>query len=120
MTVGTLSRRDVLKEGRADYGERFCRHCRQNWCRAMAAGLVPGTWRARLQFAKIFPDDTIVAALSQQLSSSHSVELSSSNNPMILVQVSHIWRGSIAYTFMPESATSRRSKADMREPRGGN
>ena len=110
----------MLKEGRADYGDEILP--------TLSAKLVPRHGRgprarnlaSTTHFAKIFPDDTIVAALSQQLSWSHSVELSSSNNPMILVQVSHIWRGSIAYTFMPESATSRRSKADMREPRGGN
>ena len=69
--VGRRIQRDVLKDGRADYGEQIVSTLSTQLVRKYGQGFGLRSLRRMVQFAEAFPDEPIVATLSQQSSWSH-------------------------------------------------
>lgn len=73
--IGRRIREDVLDESRADYGQQIVQTASSQLTEEFGKGFsTKSLWRM-VQFAEVFPDTEIVAALSRQLSWSHFVEL---------------------------------------------
>jgi predicted nuclease of restriction endonuclease-like (RecB) superfamily len=73
--VGDRIRREVLKNGRADYGEQIVSTLSTQLVRDFGQGFGLRSLRRMVQFAEAFPDSHAVTALSQELSWSHFVEI---------------------------------------------
>ena len=73
--VGQRIRKDILKEKRADYGERILPTLSAKLEVEFGQGFNEKSLRRMVQFAEIFRDEQIVATLSRQLGWSHFVEI---------------------------------------------
>lgn len=74
-SIGDRIRRDILKESRADYGEQIVAALSQQLTAEYGNGYSRAALWRMIQFADVFPDQQIVAALSRQLGWSHFVEI---------------------------------------------
>jgi predicted nuclease of restriction endonuclease-like (RecB) superfamily len=81
-SVGRRIRRDILKEKRAEYGERIVSAVGRQLGMEFGRGFSEKNLRRMVQFATVFPDKRIVAALLRQLSWSHFVLLIPVNDPI--------------------------------------
>jgi len=73
--IGKRIREDVLANERANYGEEIVSTLSRQLAAEYGRGFSRPNLFRMLRFAEVFPDERIVAALSQQLSWSHFVEL---------------------------------------------
>ena len=73
--VGQRIHKDVLKERRAEYGEQILPALSANLVAEFGPGFNEKSLRRMVQFAKLFPEERIVATLSRQLGWSHFVEI---------------------------------------------
>ncbi len=73
--VGMRIRRELLNETRADYGERIVATVSRQLVAEYGKGFAEKSVRRMIQFAEVFPEEQIVATLSQHLSWSHFVEI---------------------------------------------
>lgn len=69
--IGQRLRRDILKEKRAEYGERIVAALGRQLEREFGRGYGEKNLRRMIQFATVFPDEKIVAALRRQLGWTH-------------------------------------------------
>ena len=80
--VGLRIRGEVLKETRASYGERIVATMSRQLVSEYGKGFTEKSLRRMIQFAEAFPDEPIVATLSQHLSWSHFVEILPFKKPL--------------------------------------
>lgn len=80
--VGLRIRSEVLKETRASYGERIVATVSRQLVSEYGKGFTEKSLRRMIQFAEAFPDEPVVAALSQHLSWSHFVEILPLKKPL--------------------------------------
>ena len=73
--IGQRIRQDILKDRRADYGERIVVSLSRQLEKEFGRGFAEKNLRRMVQFAELFPDSKIVAALLRQLSWTHFVLL---------------------------------------------
>jgi predicted nuclease of restriction endonuclease-like (RecB) superfamily len=73
--VGQRVQREVLKNERAEYGEQIVSTLSTQLVAEYGQAFGERSLRRMVQFAEVFPDETIVATLSQQLSWSHFIEI---------------------------------------------
>jgi predicted nuclease of restriction endonuclease-like (RecB) superfamily len=73
--VGRRSLVEILREDRAAYGEEIVATVSRQLAAEYGRGFAEKSLRRMIQFARVFPDREIVAALSRELSWSHFVEL---------------------------------------------
>src|SRR5262249_27010168 len=73
--VGARIRTEVLRDARAAYGEQVIVALAQKLEHDYGRGFSEKTLRRMVQFAEVFPDESIVATLSRQLTWSHFVLL---------------------------------------------
>jgi len=73
--MGERIQREVLKDGRAEYGAHILATLSQELVRDYGKGFNASTLTRMVKFAEAFPDAQIVATLSQELSWSHFVEI---------------------------------------------
>lgn len=73
---------EVLKKKRAGYGEEILATVSQQLTKEYGQGFTISTLSRMLKFAELFPDEQIVATLSQQLSWSHFVEILPLKEPL--------------------------------------
>ncbi len=73
--VGKRIREDVLGNDRADYGKQIVQTLSGKLTAEYGRGFDRSSLSRMMRFAEVFPDERIVAALSQQLSWSHFVEI---------------------------------------------
>jgi predicted nuclease of restriction endonuclease-like (RecB) superfamily len=80
--IGRRIREDVLKNDRAEYGKQIVQTLSAQLTTEYGRGFTEkGLWRM-VQFAEVFSDEQIVAALSRQLSWSHFIELIPLDDPL--------------------------------------
>ena len=80
--VGDRIRRDVLQNERARYGEQILATLSQELISEFGRGFDATNLTRMMKFAESFPDEEIVATLSQQLSWSHFRELLPLEQPL--------------------------------------
>lgn len=80
--VGERIRREVLREGRAEYGEEIVSTLSTQLVRTYGRGFGLRSLRRMLQFAEHFPDEQVVTALSSTLSWSHFIEILPLKQPL--------------------------------------
>ncbi len=80
--VGARIRREVLSDGRAEYGTQILATLSQELVQDYGKGFNPSALTRMVKFSEMFPDENIVATLSQQLSWSHFVELLPLDKPL--------------------------------------
>jgi predicted nuclease of restriction endonuclease-like (RecB) superfamily len=80
--MGQRIQREALEEGRAEYGNQILATLSQELVRDYGKGFNPSALTRMVKFAEAFPDENIVATLSQQLSWSHFVELLPLDKPL--------------------------------------
>lgn len=80
--VGQRMRDEVLNHARADYGQKIVATLSQQLVPLYGRGFTRTALARMIQFAELFPDPSIVASLSQQLSWSHFVELLPLKQPL--------------------------------------
>jgi len=80
--VGQRIRREVLKDGRAEYGEQILPTLSAKLVLDYGQGFSARNLARMVQFSEAFPDEVIVATLSQQLSWSHFVEILPLKQPL--------------------------------------
>ncbi len=80
--IGQRIRSEVLTGRRAEYGEEIVRTLAAHLVRDHGAGFAEKSLRRMVQFAAVFPEESIVATLSRQLSWSHFVLLLPLKNPL--------------------------------------
>jgi predicted nuclease of restriction endonuclease-like (RecB) superfamily len=73
--IGKRIREDVLREKRADYGEKIVQTLSAQLTAEYGRGYGRRNLFQMIRFAEVFPEGEIVAALSRELSWSHIVEL---------------------------------------------
>jgi predicted nuclease of restriction endonuclease-like (RecB) superfamily len=73
--VGKRIRQDILKEDRADYGEKIVSTLSTELVSEFGTGFAEKNLRRMVQFAEVFPDEQIVVTLSRQLGWSHFVAI---------------------------------------------
>jgi len=73
--VGRRIQREVLQDGRAEYGEQIVSTLSTQLSREYGQGFGLRSLRRMVQFADAFPDEKIVATLSRQLGWSHFIEI---------------------------------------------
>jgi hypothetical protein len=73
--VGERVFTDVLRSKRATYGEEIVATVSRQLTADYGRGFAEKSLRRMIQFARLFPDREIVAALSRELSWSHFVEI---------------------------------------------
>ena len=73
--IGRRIQTDVLVEKRADYGLEIVATLSRQLVQHYGRGFAEKSLRRMIQFAAAFPEEPIVATLSQQLSWSHIVEV---------------------------------------------
>src|SRR5271165_1429130 len=69
--IGQRIRRDILKAQRAEYGERIVAALGRQLEQEFGRGYGEKNLRRMIQFAAVFPDEKIVAALRRQLGWTH-------------------------------------------------
>lgn len=80
--VGQRIRGEVLKDGRAGYGEEILATLSQELARDYGKGFNVSALTRMVKFAEAFPDEAIVATLSRELSWSHFVEILPLKQPL--------------------------------------
>jgi predicted nuclease of restriction endonuclease-like (RecB) superfamily len=80
--IGTRIRRDILKQKRADYGERIVSAVSRELSTEYGKGFGRANLFNMVRFAEQFPDPQIVQTLSRQLSWSHFVCLLPLDDPL--------------------------------------
>lgn len=80
--VGARIRRDVLKEKRAEYGEKIVAALGRQLAAEFGRGFGEKNLRRMLQFAEFFPDEQIVAAMQRQLGWTHFKSLIPIDDPL--------------------------------------
>lgn len=80
--VGQRIRREVLKNARAEYGEQIVSTLSTQLVAEYGQAFGLRSLRRMVQFAEVFPDENMVATLSQQLSWSHFVEILPLKQPL--------------------------------------
>ena len=73
--VGSRIRQDILKEKRADYGEKIISTLSIQLVKEFGNGFSRPNLFRMVRFAEVFPEGNIVSTLSRQLSWSHFVEI---------------------------------------------
>lgn len=73
--IGERTQEEILKNKRADYGDKIVATLSQQLSQEYGRGFTNSSLTRMIQFYNVFPDPTIVASLSRQLSWSHFVEL---------------------------------------------
>ena len=80
--VGQRIHKEVLREGRADYGEEIVSTLSTQLVAEYGQSFGLRSLRRMVQLAEVFPDEPIVATLSRQLSWSHFIELLPLKQPL--------------------------------------
>ena len=80
--MGRRIRSEILKKKRAGYGEEILATVSQELTKEYGQGFTLSSLSRMLKFAELFPDEQIVATLSQQLSWSHFVEILPLKEPL--------------------------------------
>ena len=80
--IGTRVRTEVLKDERADYGERIVQTVSAQLTSEFGRGFGRRNLFQMVRFAEVFEDKQIVQTLSAQLSWSHFVEVIRQDNPL--------------------------------------
>ena len=80
--MGRRIHSEILKKKRAGYGEEILATVSQQLTKEYGQGFTISTLSRMLKFAELFPDEQIVATLSQQLSWSHFVEILPLKEPL--------------------------------------
>jgi hypothetical protein len=80
--VGLRIRNEVLREGRAEYGAQIIATLSAQLVRDYGKGFNASALTRMVKFAEAFPDETILASLSQELSWSHFVEILPLKQPL--------------------------------------
>lgn len=80
--LGERIGREILLGQRAEYGEQIVSTLSTQLARDYGKGFGLRSLRRMVQFAEVFPDEPMVATLSQQLSWSHFVELLPLKQPL--------------------------------------
>ncbi len=80
--VGERIRREVLREGRAEYGEEIVSTLSTQLVRTYGRGFGLRSLRRMLQFAELFPDEQIVVSLVRYLSWTHFIALIPLKKPL--------------------------------------
>jgi predicted nuclease of restriction endonuclease-like (RecB) superfamily len=73
--MGRRIRSEILKKRRAEYGKEILATVSQELTKEYGQGFTTSSLSRMLKFAELFPDEQIVATLSQQLSWSHFIEI---------------------------------------------
>jgi predicted nuclease of restriction endonuclease-like (RecB) superfamily len=73
--VGQRIRKDILREQRADYGEKIVSTLSTQLVKEFGTGFAEKNLRRMVQFAEVFPDEQIIVTLSRQLGWSHFVAI---------------------------------------------
>ena len=73
--VGQRLRTEVLKDGRAEYGEEILPTLSAKLVQDYGQGFGARNLARMVKFAEAFPDEAMIATLSQQLSWSHFIEI---------------------------------------------
>ena len=73
--IGQRIQREVLFDGRAEYGEAIVATLSRQLVLDYGKGFGEKSLRRMMQFAETFPDEQVVTVLSQELSWSHFVEI---------------------------------------------
>lgn len=74
-SIGKLVHHTLLKENRAEYGEKIVATLSQQLTESYGKGYTKSALSRMTNFYKAFPNNQIIATLSQQLSWSHFIEL---------------------------------------------
>lgn len=80
--VGQRIRGEVLKDGRAGYGEEILATLSQELARDYGKGFNVSALTRMVKFSEAFPEEAIVATLSRELSWSHFVEILPLKQPL--------------------------------------
>lgn len=80
--VGCRIRSEILRKKRAEYGEEIIATVSQQLTKEYGQGFTISGLSRMLKFAELFPDEQIVATLSQQLSWSHFIEIFPLKEPL--------------------------------------
>ncbi|HOB62828.1 MAG TPA: PDDEXK nuclease domain-containing protein [Candidatus Competibacteraceae bacterium] len=80
--VGQRIRREVLKDGRAEYGEQIVSTLSTQLVREYGQSFGLRSLRRMVQFAEVFPEEQPVVALAQTLSWSHFIEILPLKQPL--------------------------------------
>jgi hypothetical protein len=75
-------RNEVLRDGRAEYGEQIIATLSQQLASDYGKGFSASALTRMVKFAEAFPDEAILATLSQGLSWSHFVEILPLKQPL--------------------------------------
>jgi predicted nuclease of restriction endonuclease-like (RecB) superfamily len=73
--IGQRVRTEILKHKRASYGDEICATLSHQLTAEFGKGFTRSALWRMIRFAEVFPDQQIVAALSQQLSWSHFIAI---------------------------------------------
>lgn len=73
--IGKRMHREILKEKRADYGERIVSTLSRQLTVEFGEGFAEKGLRHMIHFAEVFPDEQIVSTLWRQLTWSHFREI---------------------------------------------
>ncbi|WP_082879514.1 PDDEXK nuclease domain-containing protein [Methylomonas methanica] len=80
--VGKRIRSEVLRDGRAEYGEEILSTLSTQLVREYGQSFGLRSLRRMIQFAEVFPDENIVSPLATQLSWSHFIEILPLKQPL--------------------------------------
>lgn len=80
--VGQRIRREVLNDGRAEYGEQIVSTLSTQLVREYGQSFGLRSLRRMVQFAEVFPEEQLVVALAQTLSWSHFIEILPLKQPL--------------------------------------
>lgn len=80
--VGHRLRTELLKDGRAEYGQKVIQQVALSLTEEFGRGFDRSSLSRMMTFAEVFPDPQIVAALRQQLSWTHLRELIAIEDPL--------------------------------------
>lgn len=80
--VGQRIRREVLGDGRADYGEQIVSTLSTQLMRDYGQGFGAKNLARMIQFSEVFPDENIVVSLVRQLSWTHFIALIPLKKPL--------------------------------------
>lgn len=96
--VGWCIQREVLRDGRAEYGEHIVSTLSTQLARQYGRGFGLRSLRRMVQFAEAFPEEANVASLAQLLSWSHFIEILPLKTPLerdFYAEMSRIERWSV-------------------------
>ena len=80
--VGERLRREVLNDGRAEYGQQILATLSQELASVYGKGFSEKSLRRMVQFAEVFPDEKIVVSLVRELSWTHFIALIPLKKPL--------------------------------------